>query len=194
MRAFGGYTLADASNRRMKRVTPVRDHKPSAKKLDAKDLKILELVQTNGRISKKALADSIELSLTPCFQRLRRLEREGFIRCYRGIVDTERFGSFIWAHTEVTLARHRAADFSRFEAAVAQVPEVLECDAVGGGVDYVLKVVARDVSHYQQIIGDLLERDVGMETYFTYIVTKRVKHGTSIPLAILVARPRSESD
>lgn len=165
---------------------PKRVSRPKAQRLDAKDIKILEVIQTNGRISKRALADAICLSITPCFQRLRRLEREGFIRSYRGVVDLERFGSFIWAHTEITLARHRATDFSRFEAAIHRLPEVLECDAVSGGVDYLLKVVARDIHHYQRVMEDLLERDIGMDTYFTYIVTQRVKESMAIPLTLLV--------
>jgi Lrp/AsnC family transcriptional regulator of ectoine degradation len=160
-------------------------------KLDAKDLKILELVQNNGRISKKALAQAIGLSLTPCFQRLRRLEKSGFISSYRGVVDAERFGSFVWAHTEVTLARHRAADFTKFETAVRQCPEILECDAVSGGIDYVLKVITRDVGSYQRLIEGLLDRDLGMHTYFTYIVTKRVKQTSAIPLARLIDLPEA---
>lgn len=163
-------------------------HKQAAGRLDARDLKILEVIQTNGRISKKALANCVGLSLTPCFQRLRRLEQEGFIQSYRGVVDAERLGSFVWVHTEITLARHRATDFSRFEAVVRELPEVIECDAVGGGIDYLLKIVARDVNHYQRIIESLLNRDVGMETYFTYIVTKRVKDSAAIPLSTLLDR------
>ncbi len=161
----------------------------AARRLDARDLKILEIIQTNGRISKKALADAIGLSLTPCFQRLRRLEKAGFIRGYRGVVDARRFGSFLCVYTEITLSRHRASDFARFEAVIRVLPEVIECDAVGGGIDYVLRLVARDITHYQRIIEDLLGRDVGVDKYFTYIVTKRVKDPQAIPIASLLDRP-----
>lgn len=160
--------------------------RPAARRLDARDIKILEIVQTNGRISKKALASEIGLSLTPCFERLRRLERDGFICSYRGVVDPQRFGSFVWVHTEVTLARHRAADFSRFEAVVCRMPEVLACDAVGGGIDYILHLVTRDVAHYQRLMDRLLAEDTGLDTYFTYIVTKRVKDAPGIPLSKLL--------
>ena len=144
-------------------------------KLDARDFKILEVIQANGRISKKALADTIGLSLTPCFERLRRLENAGFIRGYRGMVNAERFGPFMWVHVAVTLTRHRAEDFARFESFLQSLPEVVEVDAVGGGIDYLLKLIVRDVPHYQGIIDNLLEMDVGMSTYSTYIVMKRVK-------------------
>lgn len=159
---------------------------PPPQRLDSRDVRILEIIQRQGRISMKALADAIGLSLTPCCQRVRRLEREGYIGCYRGVVDARRLGAFVWIHTEVSLTRHRAADFSRFEAAVQQVPEVLTCDAVGGGIDYVLKLVTRDVAHYQCVIEDLLARDLGIDTYFTYMVTKRVKDAPAIPLSTLL--------
>lgn len=160
-----------------------------SRRIDARDIRILEIIQRQGRISKKALAHAVGLSLTPCFERLQRLEREGFIREYQGILDAQRFGSFIWICTEISLARHRATDFSRFEAVVLQMPEVLVCDAVGGGIDYILKIVARDVAHYQQLIDDLLAREVGVDTYFTYIVTKRVKAHSALPLAQLLPAP-----
>jgi len=156
-------------------------------RLDARDLKILEVIQTRGRISKKALADAIGLSLTPCFERLRRLEREGFIRAYRGVVDAQKLGSFVWVYTEITLSRHRAVDFTSFETAIKQMPEVIECDAVGGGIDYVLKIVTRDVNHYQRLIEELLAREVGIEAYFTYVITKRIKDSAVIPLTSLLS-------
>lgn len=175
MRAGRPYTIGRMSTRPR-----------NVRRLDARDLEILEIVQAQGRISKKALADTIGLSLTPCYQRLQRLEKEGFISGYRGVLDAQRFGSFLWICTDITLSRHRAADFTRFENAVKQIPEVLECDAVGGGIDYVLKLVVRDVNHYQSIIDDLLEKDLGVSTYFTYVVTRRVKAATGIPLTALL--------
>jgi Lrp/AsnC family transcriptional regulator of ectoine degradation len=155
-------------------------------RLDRIDVKILEIVQGNGRISKKALASEVGLSLTACFGRLQRLEKSGFIQDYRATVNAQRLGSFIWVYTEVTLSRHRATDFSLFENAVKQIPEIFECDAVGGGFDYLFKSIARDVNHYQSIIEDLLNRSVGIDTYFTYIVTKSIKRGVAVPVARLL--------
>lgn len=153
---------------------------------DAGYIRMLEIMQSDGRISKKALAGKIGLSLTPCFERLRRLENEGFIRSYRGIVDSSQLGSFLWVHTEVTLSRHRRSDLVRFEFVVKEIPEIVFCDAVGGGIDYVLRLVTRDIAHYQRIVDDLLEREVGIEKYYTYIVTKRVKDSSDIPLSSLL--------
>jgi Lrp/AsnC family transcriptional regulator of ectoine degradation len=161
---------------------------PAARRLDARDLRILEIIQTNGRISKKALADAIGLSLTPCFQRLQRLEKEGFIREYRGVLDARRFGAVIWVYTEVKLARHRAVDFRLFESAIQRMPEVLECHAVGGGIDYLLKFVANDVAHYQRAMESLLDSGIAVDCYYTHIVTKRIKEASAIPLALLANR------
>jgi Lrp/AsnC family transcriptional regulator of ectoine degradation len=148
---------------------------PHAARLDERDIQILDIIQTNGRISKKALAGRIGLSLTPCFERMRRLEKEGFISSYRGVVDPNRFGPTLRIHTEVTLYRHRPRDFADFESAVRGVSEIVYCDAVGGGVDYVLTFVTRDIVHYQRLMDDLLAGDLHIDRYFTYIVTKRVK-------------------
>jgi Lrp/AsnC family transcriptional regulator of ectoine degradation len=78
---------------------------------------------------------------------------------------------------EVTLARHTAPDMRRFEARIAAAPEVVQCLATGGGVDYVMHVLSRDIDHYQRFIDTLLTDELGIERYFTYIVTKVVKSG-----------------
>ena len=84
--------------------------------------------------------------------------------------------------TEVTLGGHRAVDFWKFERAIETVPQVIECHALGGGIDYMLKIVASDVPAYQMLIDDLLSREIGIERYFTYVVTKAVK---SLPQFLL---------
>jgi Lrp/AsnC family transcriptional regulator of ectoine degradation len=163
------------------------------RRLDARDLKILEIIQCRGRISTKALAHAIGLSLTPCFERLRRLESEGFISGYRGVVDARRVGPCLWVYANVTLSRHHPQDFASFEAAVQDIPEIIACDALGGGVDYVLTFVARDIAHYQELADDLLARDIGIETYRTYVVTRRVKDTSPIPVTTLLAPTDAES-
>ncbi len=80
---------------------------------------------------------------------------------------------------EITLGGHRQADFDRFERAIRGEPEVVSCWSTGGGVDYVLKVVARDVEAYQRLVDGWLEREIGISGYFTYIVTKVVRTGST---------------
>jgi Lrp/AsnC family transcriptional regulator, regulator of ectoine-degradation genes len=151
-------------------------------KLDRYDLAILRILARDGRITKSRLAEEVNLSISPAWERVRRLEESGLIRGYRTDVDWAKAFKGSRIIVEVTLARHTAHDMRRFEERVASAPEVLQCHATGGGVDYFLHVVARDIDHYQRFIDSLLTDEVGIERYFTYVVTKVVKEGgESVP-------------
>lgn len=161
-------------------------------RLDDRDIKILTILQEEGRITKQALAEQVALSHSACLERLHRLEKSGLIRGYRAEVVLEQITPCVAVYVEVTLARHQAADFATFEQAIAEVPEVVACDAIGGGIDYLMKVMACDIGHYQELMDCLLERDIGIGTYFTYIVTKSVKSLAPLPLRALLARAKGE--
>ncbi|MCV0394177.1 MAG: Lrp/AsnC family transcriptional regulator [Rhizobiaceae bacterium] len=158
----------------------------TALKLDAIDLKILDTVQREGRITKLALAEKVGLSPTPCWVRLARLEKANIITGYHARLAIRALGPITTVMMEVTLSSHRQADFDRFERIVREVPEIIACWSVGGGVDYLLKVVAPDIDAYQRLVDGLLEREIGIDRYFTYIVTRTVKEETALPLAELV--------
>jgi len=162
-------------------------------RLDALDLRILAVLQTDGRITKLRLADAVGLSPSPCHERVKRLERAGYIRGYQAAVDLNRLISAATIFVEVTLAKHAAHDFQRFETTILAIPEIVACHAIGGGIDYLLEVVARDMGHYQRLIEDLLERDIGIERYFTYVVTKAIKR-TPPPLETLMQPPDAGGD
>ena len=144
-------------------------------KLDKFDLKILSTLQRDGRITKLRLAEAVNLSPTACWERLSRLERAGIISGYGARIDLDRLGRFTTVLVEVTLKSHRLSDFQRFEAAVQREPEIVACDATGGGVDYVMRVITHDIDSYQRVIDRLLAAEIGIERYFTYVVTKQVK-------------------
>ncbi len=144
-------------------------------KTDKYDLAILRILQENGRITKVALAQEVNLSPSPCWERLRRLEEAGYITGYRATVDLRKIAPLTEVFVEVTLANHQAADFKRFEAAVQDIPEIVECAATGGGIDYVMKLVVADVDGYQRLMDRLLDSGIGIDRYFGYIVTKPVK-------------------
>lgn len=156
-----------------------------ALKLDPIDIRILAEVQRHGRITKVALAERVGLSPTPTWARLRRLEQAGLIEGYHARLSAKAFGPLAVVFMEVTLAHHRQADFERFERVVAAAPEIVGCWAVGGGIDYLLKVVARDIGAYQRLVDGLLEREIGIARYFTYIVTKAVKEDLGPPVALV---------
>ncbi|TIP29346.1 MAG: Lrp/AsnC family transcriptional regulator [Mesorhizobium sp.] len=161
----------------------------AAPKLDQIDLKILDAVQRDGRITKLALADKVGLSPTPCWMRLRKLEKAGIVAGYHAKVAMRAVAPVATVLMEVTLASHRQADFDRFERVIRDVPEILACWSVGGGVDYLLKVMARDIDAYQRLVDALLQREIGIDRYFTYIVTKTVKEEVALPVADLLPAP-----
>ena len=158
----------------------------AAVKLDPIDLRILDAIQRDGRITKLALAEKVGLSPTPCWMRLRKLEKAGIVSGYHAAVAMRVIAPVATVLMEVTLANHRQADFDRFERVIRDVPEIVACWSVGGGVDYVLKVMARDIDAYQRLVDSLLEREIGIDRYFTYIVTKTVKDEIVLPVADLL--------
>lgn len=156
-------------------------------KLDPIDLKILAALQREGRMSKVKLAETVNLSPSPCWERLRRLEKAGIITGYHARVDLSKLARTATVWMEVTLRHHTQEGFEVFESAVQDIPEIVECWATGGGVDYLIKVVTRDVDAYQRLVSRLLNAGIGIDRYFTYIVTKPVKQATELPIGDLLA-------
>jgi Lrp/AsnC family transcriptional regulator, regulator of ectoine-degradation genes len=144
-------------------------------KLDRYDLAILNILAHEGRITKSRLAERVNLSISPAWERVRRLEQAGVIRGYCADMDWLKAFNGSRIVVEVTLAKHTAPDLARFEARIALAPEVVQCLATGGGIDYVMQVFSRDIDHYQRFIDRLLTEELGIERYFTYVVTKEVK-------------------
>lgn len=157
-------------------------------KLDRYDFKILEILASNGRITKSRLAEAINLSVSPCWERVRRLEKAGVIEGYGARVNPRVLLRRTPVWMQIELKQHNAESFSRFENYVRNTPEVTECVAVGGGVDYLVKVEAESIDAYQRLIDDWLVSDLGIERYFTYIVTKTVKQAPPM-LAIDTGEP-----
>jgi DNA-binding Lrp family transcriptional regulator len=144
----------------------------TAPKLDRIDLKILAQLQRVGRMTNVELADAVCLSPSPCLARVKRLEKAGYITGYGAHINLKKLGEYLTVFTQITLADHRIADFSRFETKIKTIDEILECHLVSGGYDYLLKFVARSVAHYQSTIESMLENNFGIEKYFSYIVIK----------------------
>lgn len=143
-------------------------------RLDRIDLRILSHLQKNARITNVELAEAVGLSASPCLVRVKRLEKAGYILGYGAEIQLRKLGDTTMIFTEVTLADHRMQDFVRFEGAIRAVDEVIECHLVSGGYDYMLKFLTRSIQHYQEIIEELLSRNIGIEKYFSYVVIKSV--------------------
>lgn len=157
-------------------------------KLDRIDINILSTLQTQGNITNVNLAEAVGLSPSPCLQRVKRLEKAGYIQNYRAVINLKKLAEHVTVFTEVTLADHRRKDFVRFESEIRKHDNVVDCYLLSGGYDYLLKFVARGVSQYQEIMEDLLERNLGIDKYFSYIVIKPVVEKHSVPIQDLVDR------
>lgn len=155
-------------------------------KLDDRDIAILRVLATDGRITKAALADRVGLSPTPVWDRLKKLEEAGVIECYRAEISLKKLGPHVSVFVAVELSDHTAASFRTFEEAVKRYDEVTACWALGGGFDYLMQVVARDIDAYQRLIDAMLDARIGLARYFTYVVTKPVKGPALPPLEVLL--------
>ncbi len=151
-------------------------------RLDARDIAILRVLAVEGRISKTDLAARVGLSATPCWNRLKRLEQAGLIEGYGARINLKKIAPHVTVFVAVELADHTAASFRTFEAALGRYDEVTACWALGGGFDYLMQIVTRDIDAYQRLIDDMLQARIGLARYFTYVVTKPVKEGGPPPL------------
>lgn len=147
--------------------------------LDAIDIRILSALQQNGSVSKSKLAELVNLSPTPCWVRLGKLKKNGFIKGYRTDIDINRIVDFTKVIVTVSLKNHQTSDFKLFESYIHSVDNIVECDATGGGFDYVLKIIARNLANFQDLIEQMLNANIGIERYFIYIVTRQIK--SSLP-------------
>ena len=143
--------------------------------LDAADIRILSALQQHGQLSKTRLAELVNLSPTPCWARLDRLKAAGYINGYHATLALEKIADFTQVIVTVSLTHHRKADFDRFEAMIQTLDEVTLCIATGGGMDYVLHVFTPTLAAFQTLMETLLESEIGIDRYMTYIATRRIK-------------------
>ncbi|MEL3888762.1 Lrp/AsnC family transcriptional regulator [Ferrovibrio sp. MS7] len=159
-------------------------------KLDRIDINILVHLQKDGQLTNVQLAQHVGLSPSPCLQRVKRLEQAGYITGYGARINLAKLTETITVFTEVTLSDHRRNDFVKFESSIRNIEELMECHLLSGGYDYLLRFVTRNVNHYQQIIEDLVDRNIGIEKYFSYIVLKSPIVKTALPIWTLLGEER----
>lgn len=154
--------------------------------LDPFDIKILAHLQRDGRCSNVELANAIGLSESPCLARTKRLEEGGILRGYGAQVALEKLGRHVIVFCEVTLGSHRTDDLRRFEAGAARYGEIVECYNICGGYDYLLKIVAPGVTHFQALMERLLDDAIGIVKYSSRIVLCQTLAGRGDPLQVLI--------
>ena len=143
--------------------------------LDRIDHKILRQLQNNGRLTNADLARSVNLSPTPCLERVRRLEADGYILDYVALLNPEKLGAGVISFIQVLLDRTNPDVFERFKKQVGLCPEVMECHMVAGGFDYLLKVRTSSMIEYRDFLGETLARMSDIKQTHTYVVIEEVK-------------------
>ena len=157
----------------------------SLRKLDRIDRNILKLLQQSGRLSNVDLAEQVGLSPTPCLERVRRLERDGYIRGYVAVADASMLNADTVAFIQVSLTNTSTENLRSFNQDMRQLAEVESCHMVAGGFDYLLKVRCQDMRHYQRFLGEKLAAIPLVAQSHTYVVIEEVKSETAIPLDYL---------
>lgn len=150
--------------------------------LDDLDLKILSVLQSDGRISMVDLGNRVGLSETPCARRVKRLEAEGIIKRYVALLDGEKLGAGVKALLHVRLSRQGREAVEEFESAVCKLPEVVECDLVAGDFDYVLDLRVKDLAALKDFIRDKLITIQSIGETRSMIALELIKSTTSVPL------------
>lgn len=155
----------------------------AAKALDATDLRILEEIQADGRISVVELSRRVHLTKTPCAERLRRLESAGVICGYFAALNPKVVSASHVVMVQVQLKGTTADDLEAFNAAVVRAPEIQSCHMIAGGYDYLLKVRSKDIDAYRKVLGEVISKLPGVLQTHTYVVMETVKDDFTLPLA-----------
>ena len=144
------------------------------RELDRIDLAILKNLQADGRIANVELARLVNLSPSPCLERVKRLEAEGYIEAYQARLNAAKLNQAMSAFIQVTLDRTTGDVFDTFKQSLVQIPEVAECHMVAGGFDYLVKLRFSDMEAYRVVLGLLVELPGVAQTH-TYVVIEDVK-------------------
>ncbi|WP_312412146.1 Lrp/AsnC ligand binding domain-containing protein [Comamonas sp.] len=150
--------------------------------LDRIDLRILAVLQRDGRISNLKLAEAVSLSATAVLARVQRLTKEGYITGYEARLNPQKLGAAMLVFIEVLLDRTTPNVFDEFKAAVQVRPEIMECHMVAGGFDYLVKIRVADMNHYRHFAGEVLWQLPGVRETRTYAVMEEVKSSNRLYL------------
>ena len=153
-----------------------------AKGIDFIDRRILSELQDNGRLPIVELANRVNLTKTPCAERVRRLERDGVIKGYRAELDEDQMGAGFVMVVLVSLTQTSDNAFELFNSAVRSIPEIQACYLVAGHFDYMLKVRTSDIARYRSVLGDQIGRLPGVQQTHSFVVMELVKDEKTVPV------------
>lgn len=150
--------------------------------IDEKDREILTLLQADASLSTQEVADRVGLSLSPCWRRIKRLKEDGVLAGTVTLVDPKAVGLTVGVFASVTLTRHSEENVAAFERFVNTAPEVLECHAVTGDRDYLLRIVVPDIEAYERFMSTRLMRLPFIGAVSSRFSLRRVKYSTALPV------------
>lgn len=151
-------------------------------KLSQTDIQILDTLQQDGTLTTQQIADKINLSQSPCWRRIHRLETEGVIQKKVVLLDREKLGMEVVAFATINLSHHGRGNLEEFEQEVETLPEVLECYTMAGTWDYMLKIVVKDIRHYEKFVREKLTRLSNIGELHSHIAVTEIKNSTVLPL------------
>lgn len=158
----------------------MRTERQPIRKLDKLDRKILKALQEDGRIAMKDLAERVGLTVTPCIERVKRMERDEVITGYYARVDPAQLGAALLVFVEITLGNKSGNMFDQFRREVQKIPEVLECHLVSGDFDYLIKARIGEMADYRKLLGDILLQLPGAVQSKSYVVMEEIKETLKI--------------
>lgn len=151
-------------------------------KLDRIDRRILARLQADGRITNHALAEQVALSPSACLARIRRLEKAGVIEGYGARLNPWSMEASLILYAELSLKAHHPDDVARFEAGIADIPEIVEASYVSGPFDYLIKVVVPDMTSWIELSEGVIAGDLGVDKVITHVLMKKTKRFTGYPI------------
>ncbi len=154
----------------------------AARALDRTDRQILEILQADGRISNVALARKVNLTPTPCLERVKRMEREGYIRGYTALLNPHMVGAGLLVFVEISLLRNSPGAFREFRREAKKLTGILECHLVSGNFDYLIKARVKDMYEYRELLGEKILALPEVADSRSYVVMEEIKESTLIPL------------
>ncbi len=149
-------------------------------RLDEKDIEILRALQRNARLTNKELAAQVHLSTTPTYERVKRLERQGFIKQYATVLDANKLNKGFAVFCSVKLRRLNSDYALAFTEMIKQVPEVTECYNISGSFDYLLRIQAADMKSYQQLLLNVIGRHENIDSLESTFVMEEVKYSYGV--------------
>jgi len=150
--------------------------------IDTIDQSILRMLQVNSKLTIKEIANKLNLTPTPIFERIKRLEKEKYITSYRAVIDRKKIGLSLLVFCNISLNQHEATFISKFERDIQQFSEVIECYHIGGMFDYLLKVVVYDMDTYQNFVAKKLASVDNISQVQSAFVMTEVKSTPTLPI------------